>query len=251
MNRKIIFAILALVLCFSLATGASAATEMDLYDEADLLTGAEEMRLAQKLAEIGEAYDAQIVIVTVPTVDSADIDWYLENLYDSMGFGYGPDHDGVLLLVCMDVREYRILSNGYAAVAIDTGDIAGIGDAIVSELSEGDYAAAFDRFADECAYYLNGYRNGFPFETGTVLITSLVVGILTGVIVAIVLRGQLKTVRKQNGAGSYVKADSMRLDVHNDLFLYRNVSRVRKQTNNTSGGSRSSGSSRSIGGGRF
>lgn len=249
MNRKIIFTILALVLCFSLATGVSAATDTNLYDEADLLTDAEEMRLAQKLDEIGEAYDAQIVIVTVPTADGADVDWYLEYLYDSMGFGYGPNYDGVLLLLCMDVREYRILSNGYAGVAIDTGDIADIGDVIVSDLSDGNYAAAFDRFADECAYYLNGYLNGFPFETGAVLVTSLVIGIIAGVVVALVLKGQLKTVRKQSGAGTYVKADSMQVTVHNDLFLYQNTSRVRRQTSNSS--SSSSGSSRSTGGGRF
>ena len=43
---------------------------------------------------------------------------------------------GVLLLICMDVREYRILSNGFAGVAIDPDDISKISDEIVKKVDE-------------------------------------------------------------------------------------------------------------------
>ena len=248
MNRKLISVLLILAFCFCLVLGVSADTGTDIYDEAALLTDGEEARLAEKLGDIGQAYDVQLVIVTVPSTEGADIDWYLESLYDGMGFGCGANYDGVLLLVCMDIREYRILSNGYAGVAIDTGDIGRIGNAIESDLSDGDYAAAFEEFADQCAYYLEGYRNGFPFNFGRNLVISLVIGLVAGIAVALVLKGQLKSVRKQNRANNYVKADSMRLTVHRDLFLYRNVTRTRKESNNSSQGS---GSSRSTGGGKF
>ena len=218
-----------------------------VFDDADLLSDEEELALTEKLSGISGTYNAQIVVCTINSMDGGDIDEFLEYIYDYMEFGYGENRDGVLLLVCMDPREYRILSNGFAGVAIDSGDIDDIGDAIVSDLSDGDYAAAFDEFADQCDYYLGGFINGFPFNFGKNLLICLVIGIIAGVVVAFILKGQLKTVRKQNQANVYVKPGSMQVTVHNDFFLYRDVTRTKKQSSSSSG----SGSSRSTGGGSF
>lgn len=221
--------------------------EYQVFDEADLLNVSEELALEEKLADLSNKHNAQIVVCTIESMDGGDIDEFLEYLYDEMEFGYGDNHDGVLLLVCMDIREYRILSNGFAGVAIDSGDIDAIGDVIVSDLSDGNYAAAFDEFADQCDYYLDGYINGFPFNFGKNLLICLVIGIIAGVVVAFILKGQLKTVRKQDQASDYVKPGSMQVTVSNDFFLYRDVTRTKKESSNSSG----SGSSRSTGGGKF
>lgn len=247
--RKYICAFLALLLCFGLAISVSAANNIDyLFDEADLLTEAEETKLEKKLESTSNKFNAQIIVATIPTLDGVSIDTYLEYVYDSMGFGFGENHDGVLLLLCMDTREYRILSNGYAGVAIDPDDISKIGDKIVPDLSSGNYTVAFQNFATECAYYLDGYLNGFPFNAGKSLAISLVIGIVAGLIVAFVLKGQLKSVHSQNRAQEYVKAGSMHVNISNDMFLYRNVTRTKKESSSSS---RSSGSSRSTGGGSF
>ena len=165
MKRKLLSMLFVVVLCLSFAVSAFAASGADIYDEADLLSSAEETQIAEKLSKIGEQFDAQIVIMTVPTSDGS-IDTFVEDVYDSMNMGYGENQNGVLLLVCMDSREYRILSNGYAGEAIGMDQIDAISDAIVSDLSEGAYADAFSTFADQCAYYLGGYLNGFPFNVG-------------------------------------------------------------------------------------
>lgn len=227
-------------------SGTQQAEEYVLFDEAYLLTEAEQAALTEKLLEISHTYNAQIVIATVDST-SGGIDHYVEYVYDSMGFGYGENHDGVLLLVCMNEREYRILSNGFPGDAISTSAIDTISDIIVSDLSDGNYAAAFDTFADQCVYYLDGYLNGFPFAFGTNLIICLVIGLLAGVITAFVLKGQLKSVRKQNQANVYVKPGSMNVTLHNDFFLYREVTRSKKESSSSS----KSGSSRSVGGGSF
>ena len=228
---------------------ASPAGDGFVYDEADLLSDGEEAALTRKLETISRANKAEIIIMTMASLNGGNMDSLVEYVYDSMGFGYGENRDGVLLLVCMQPREYRILSNGYAGVAIDTGDIEAIGDAIVSDLSGGNYAEAFDTFADECAYYLDGYVNGFPFDAGKSLAIALIIGIVAGVAVALILKGQLKSVRKQHQASAYVRDGSMHLTMSNDIFLYRNVTRTRKQTNTSSGSS--GGTSRSVGGGSF
>lgn len=252
MKRKLIPLLLFLTLCLGLAASVSASNTDFLYDDANLLTASQERTLREMLQDISHTYDAQIVVCTVSSTPGGSADYYLDHLYDSMGFGYGANRDGVLLLVCMDLREYRILSNGFAGVAINDYDIENISDAIVSDLSDGDYAAAFETFAEECAYYLQGYVYGYPFEAGTSLMISLAIGLVVGLIVVLVLKGQLKTVHQQSRANDYVKAHSMKVTVRNDIYLYRNVVRTKKETSSSSGsGSRSSGSSRSRGGGRF
>ena len=246
MKRKLLTMLLVVMLCVSLTISASAASGADIYDEADLLSSAEETQIAEKLSKIGEQFDAQIVIMTVPTSDGS-IDTFVEDVYDSMNMGCGENRDGVLLLVCMDSREYRILSNGYAGEAIGMDQIDAISDAIVSDLSDGDYADAFITFADNCAYYLDGYLNGFPFNTGKNLVIALIIGVVAGVIVAFVLKKQLKSVRQQKQANVYIKSGSMQITASRDLFLYREVSKTKKASTNSSG----SGSSRNVGGGKF
>ena len=252
MKRKIVTAFLALILVLTLPVTVLAANNTAfVYDEANLLSRAEENGLSQQLQSISEAYKAQIVVVTVDSVENGDVDTYVELVYDGMGFGYGANHDGVLLLVCMDPREYRILSNGFAADAISGSDIDSIGSLIVSDLSDGEYADAFETFAGECEYYLDGHINGFPFNFGMSLVIALVVGLAAGLIVANVLKAQLKSVHMQARAHSYLKPGSMQLTHSNDIFLYRNVSRRARPKSSSSGGRSGGGSSRNVGGGSF
>ena len=248
MKKRLFSAILVLLLLVTMAVSVSAATDAFVYDDAGLLTEGERADLTNRLALLSDTYDAQIVVVTIPSSGGNDVDVIVEYFYHNMGFGYGENHEGVLLLVCMAPREYRILSNGYCGAAINTGAIDDIGNAIVNDLSDGDYADAFDSFADKCEYYLDGLLNGYPFDFGMSLMIALVIGVIVGVITGMVLKGQLKTVHRQHRAQNYVKSGSMKLTEYRDVFLYRDVRRTVRNTG--SGGSRSSGgSSRSTGGG--
>ena len=251
MKKTIRSLLLALALCLSLSISVCAAYETVplVYDEADLLSTREEERLQEKLQAVSDRCSAQILVATIPSADGADVDYLPDAIYDGMNFGYGPSRDGVILLVCMDPREYRIMSNGYAGDAISGREISAIGSAIVSDLSGGNYAAAFEEYADLCGYYLEGYRSGFPFQAGTSLLIALAVGLIAGLITVLVMKSQLKSIRPRNQANDYVKSGSMRLTGSSDIFLYRNVSRTRIQSSSSSGSR--GGGSRSRGGGSF
>ena len=225
--------------------------EQFLYDEADLLTDTEEEALVQKLEEVSHATNAQIVVVTLASMDGGNIDEFIDYLYDTMGFGYGENHDGVLLLVCMDPREYRILSNGYAGEAIGPDQIDTLCDFMETYLPNGHYTAAFHSFADQSGEFLEYYQMGSPFKVGKNLAISLIIGIIAGLIVAFVLKGQLKSVRKQDQAHRYVKLDSMTVNIQYDIFLYRTVTRTKKQKRVESTSSGSGDTARSKGGGTF
>ncbi len=252
MKRKIFSLISVILLCFSLTVICFASNPGYVTDGADLLTDSEERVLHTTLAEISDKYGAQVAVVTVTQIYDGSIDYYVNDLYDGGGYGYGSDKAGVLLLVCMNPREYRILSNGTAADAISSYDIDSISDAIVPYLSDGDYAEAFDTYADECEYYLDGYINGFPFDFGPNLILALIVGLVVGLIAVSGMKAQLKSVRRQNQANAYVKAGSMNITRAGDYFMYRTVTRrPRPQNNSSSSSSSRSGGSRNVGGGRF
>ncbi len=249
MKRKIFSLISVILLCLSLTVVCFASNPGYVTDGADLLTDSEERELYATLEEISDAYGAQVAVVTVPSLD-VSIDYYVNDLYDGGAYGYGSDKAGVLLLVCMNPREYRILSNGFAADAISSYDIDVISDAIVSYLSSGDYAEAFDTYASECEYYLGGYINGFPFDFGANLILALIVGVVIALIAVSSMKAQLKSVRRQNQANAYVKSGSMNITRAGDYYMYRTVTRSPKPKSNSSSSS-SSGGSRNVGGGRF
>ena len=143
------------------------------------------------------------------------------------------------------------MSNGYAGEAIGPDQIDTLCDFMDTYLPNGQYVAAFNSFATQCDEMLEYYQAGSPFKFGKSLMISLAIGILVGVIVAFVLKAQLKSVRKQTTAYVYEKQGSMHVDYQYDIFLYRNVTRTKKQKREESTSSGSGGSTRSTGGGSF
>lgn len=248
--KRILSLLLVLMLCLSLTVTVCATSVLEnVYDYADLISGQEKLELSNEMRRISDTYGVMIAVCTVDNTPSRNADAYIEEFYDSNDLGYGTDRAGILLMVCMDIREFRILTNGAAHDAIGSYEIEKISDAIVADMSDGDYYAAFHEFIDQCDYYLDGHINGFPFDWTHNLVVALIIGLVAGLIVAFSLKAQLKSVRRQNQADVYVKSGSMELTTRSDLYLYRNVTRVKKETN--SSGSRSGGSSRSVGGRSF
>ena len=59
----------------------------------------------------------------------------------------------------------------------------------------------------------------------------LIIGIIVAFIVVFIMKGQLKSVHKQNNAADYVVTGSFRLSNRSDTFLYRNVIRRERPKN--------------------
>lgn len=259
MKRRLFSLILVLALCLAVTSPVAAQQLLiapapgpaSLVDNADLLTDSEEDALLETLEDLEQTYQVQVAVVTVTDLEGYSPDGFINYVYDSRGYGCGASRDGVLLVVDMGTRTYRILSNGLAADAITMDDIDTIGYAIESDLSDGDYADAFATFAEECEYYINGHINGFPYEFGTNLVIALVVGFVVALIVTGIMRAQLKSVHQKATAEDYMKRGSLKLTGSSDIFLYRNLSRTAKPKNNSGSGGSSSGGSRNVGGGRF
>jgi uncharacterized protein len=77
-------------------------------DAADILTPAQEEALSAKLASLERTTDRQMVVVTVPSLDGADIATFTRNLANRWGIGRKGHDDGVVLLVAPNERKVRI-----------------------------------------------------------------------------------------------------------------------------------------------
>ena len=132
--KRLFTLILALALCLSLAVSVSAAQMPLLVDAADLLSDWEEEQTLYLLEQVRDELQVELVIVTMDSLGGHSADAVIEAFYDEYGYGYGPNRDGVCLLVCMAEREYRILCNNYCATAITPDERDSIGNDVAKKM---------------------------------------------------------------------------------------------------------------------
>ena len=56
-------------------------------------------------------------------------------------------------------------------------------------------------------------------------IICIVIGVAVGFFTVTVMKNQLKTVRRQANAATYVRSDGLHLTLNQDIFLYQNTTR--------------------------
>lgn len=274
MKKRISMILMLLVLCFSMAVPAFAtggAEDKDgfvdeyyrLQDLADVLTEEETSELQKLLDEMSVHLKFDMAIVTVYNLEGCTVQDYADDWYDYCEFGYGSNKDGALLLISMEERDWHISTCGYGITAFTDAGITYIGEQMGDDLSAGNYAEAFRTFVRFGNQFVTQARDGDPFDKSDLpkkplsaiwIAISLAIGFGVAKIVVGSMKGQLKTVRAQAAASSYVREGSMNVTESRDLFLYHKVDRTEKSKNNSSGSSThksSSGTRHGGGGGKF
>ncbi len=267
MKKKIITILLALILCLSMFPCAFAADADGFSDEyyrvndlAEILSDSEEDALLAKLDEISVRQKMDIIVVTVKDLDGySSSEKYADDIYDSCNFGYGENKDGLLLLISMEERDWAISTSGFGITTFTDAGIEYISEQIKPDLSDGNYAAAFDTYAKLCDEFITQARNGTPYDRANLpreplsliwIPISIVIGIVLSLIIVAIMKGKLKSVRSQAAANSYLKSGSLAITESNDLFLYHTVTQTRREKENSSGSStHTSSSGRTHGGG--
>ncbi|MDO5399807.1 MAG: TPM domain-containing protein [Eubacteriales bacterium] len=277
MKRLFSSIFLAVLVLMALAPAARAAEAPLVVDNGALLTAREESALAEKAASLREAYGMDLVIVTAASLNGKTPEAYADDYYDENGY----QDDGILFLLSMEERDWYISTCGSGIYALTDYGIQQLGETILPDLADGRYYEAFDRYLDTLASYLDAFRAGTPidgeadlsgdFYTGTreetvhsvrrsspgrVLLTSLPIGLIAALVTVLSMRYTMNTKRRQTAAAAYMKDGSFHLRRCQDLFLYSNVSKTRRQeSSGSSGGSSvhrsSSGRSHGGGGGKF
>ena len=218
-----------------------------IVDSADVLSTDEELLLMAKIDDLIKKLDIDIAIVTTYDLQGSTSQAYADDYFDYNGYGLGPNHDGVLLLVDFGSNEWHISTTGSAINLINDNEIDAIGSAIVPFLKNKSYYSAFDTFLNELS---NAVLE--PVNVPFVIIVSLIAGIIVSAIVCFILVRQLKSVKKQNLACEYVKPGTFKTDSSRDVFLYDRTTVTAKPKESGSSTHRgSSGRSHGGGGGSF
>ena len=265
-HSRLIYGMILLCLLLSFSVICASARDRRVDDGADLLTEAEESKLQERLEEFIDKYDCDIAVTTTDSIGGKTPMQYADDYYEGHGYGIGSDHDGLMLLISMEDRDWYICTFGMAIQAFTDYGIQEIGDIIVEPLGDGEYYDAFMQFSDLADTFVAEYQNGTAFDVdhayhvpmsfGLRLLISVAVGLIAVLIVFLVLRGQLKSVGYEREAVDYVRHGSFHLKREKDLFLYKNVTRTKIERSESSGGgssthSTSSGGTAGGGGGKF
>ena len=244
----------------------------EIVDDAGLLTAEQLSELSAHARELTAQYQTDFVIVTVNSLGGKTPTAYANDYYDEKNCGFGPNRDGMLMLLAMESRDYYFLTNGAPTEKLaQAGGIAALENKVVPHLSDGNYYLAFGMFLDTAAAIIDDptsipgavYNDDFIYisfddEVSYTLADRLqrvgifaVIGLIVGFVTTFLMKRSMKTARLKANATDYVRPGSFQLTRQQDLYLYRTRTRVRIQSNNSSGGGRSGGGSRGGGGGKF
>lgn len=271
--KRLISLFFALFLIPCLLLTAAAVSPPPVTDKEQLLSEAEENALISAIGQIKTDCSIDVMIVTTESYNGKSAQDYADDWYDTTGGG----DDGVLFLLSLAQREWYISTCGKMIYVLTDYGIQHLGEEAASYFGSGDYYGGFVRFLELLPEYLDAYEKGAPvdghadysgsyyhgdaeetvyYESSPNFFVSLVIGLVVAAIAILVMKSAMNTKRAQRGASVYVKQGSFHLKLHQDLFLYSNVSKTRRQQNTSSGGGssvhRSSGGrSHGGGGGRF
>ena len=229
-----------------LAEESSKVSKDYVVDHADLLTQTEENELSEKLQDISDELQFDVVVVTTNSTGSKTATEYADDYFDYNGYGRGSNNDGALFLVDMGDRKWAISTSGYGIEAIVDSALDDMEEEIVPYLKSGDYDGAFNEFADLTYDIVNDAKNGKSYSNsttsttknhkniGTNLIVAFSIGAGISLIIILVYRSKLKPVKCQKEAKEYIVPGSFNLRRSDDVFLYFNITKVPIPKNNDS-----------------
>lgn len=238
-----------------------------VVDAAYLLSDSEFTALTEKLNEICERQQFDIVIVTVDDLQGyATAQELADDIYDYNGYGFGENNDGCLLLISLEDNDWYISTTGYGITALTDAGIQYIGKQITPDLGDGDWAGAFNLYADLIDEFVTQAKNGESYDNGNLphsiletikaIIISLVIGVACAAITMVnVKKKYTKAVHMNANAQDYLVNGSLQVTGSYDNFVYTNVTRTEIPKETSSSGSSthsgSSGTTHGGGGGKF
>lgn len=239
MKKRIYLTFATAVLTLMMGMSAFAAKDY-VIDDAGLITEEQEEKLQNKLEDINDKYDSDVVIVTVDSLGGKSSEAFADDYYDYNGYG----SDGILLLISMEDRDWAISTKGFGIKAFTDAGQGFLVKQFKPSLSNGDYYKAFDTYADWCDDYLQHAKDGKPYDVGNMpklplskiwIAIAGAIGSLFGGGMVGSMKSQLKSVHRQSGASHY-STGSIDLNTQVDHFMYRKVDRTERAQSSGSGG---------------
>ena len=271
MKQKLTALLLVLLLAVTLVLPVMAA-ETYVDDEAALLTLSEVETLEARAAEITERYGVGVYICILDDFgdygypDAATASY---SIYHAQSLGYGSGRDGILLLLSMSNRKYATFVYGDKAERLfPDSALQQLEDGFLDDFRNDDWYGGFCDYIDGCADLLSGesytgsdsnyaYSPGHDadvdpgFSAPSLLRNlgiALVISCVIALIVCLILKAKMRSVRRQTEARAYVTPEGLHLTRRDDVYTHTTTTRRKIERDNDQH-SGSGGSSFSGGGG--
>ena len=272
MKRRIVCILLVALLLLGLCCTAFAeapATEPQLWNITDtvgLLTSDEDQSLEERAEEISAQHGVGIYLLILEDYSEYYDDPYetAYELYHQNTLGMGEDRDGVILLMSMSDRKYATFFYGpKAEYAFDAYGQELMEEEFLDDFRDDDWYDGFEDYLEVCAEYLERAEAGDPVREdyssaggssvsgiGTTILVCLGISAVIAMIVCLILRGKMKSVRKGTHADAYVTG-SLNLTASRDQYTHTTETRTKiEHESSDSGGGGSSACSGGGGSGR-
>lgn len=127
-----------------------------VHDFANLLSPADRQSLDQLSHDVENKTTAQLVVVTVPSLDGETVEQYANELFNAWGIGRRDTKNGVLFLVAPNERRMKI-ETGYGVEPLLNDSLCGelLDTHVVPRFKQNDYAAGIVAGAKQLAFVLN------------------------------------------------------------------------------------------------
>lgn len=217
-----------------------------VVDTQNLLTADEINRLTQKIQQVEQKHQVKIGIEFLKNTHGQSLDNAANSLLDK-NFS-GAQNGGILLLVVMDTRKWKISTDSTMRQRIPDAQTAAIANNFVSYLSDGYYYDACNRYIDDVDKYLTYYEtNGTPYDPSSefdplALMIAIFLAIIGAVMFRSMLIGSMSNVHTALSAMDYLKRETVKLTEKKDTYLFTNVTRRRKSRSSSSSGGGGGGS---------
>lgn len=239
------------------APGQSGGGMQYVYDVSGLLTYEQWQELEHRAQTISQRHHCGVYFAIVDDyTDYGDGSVYetTYQLYHNSGLGYGLGRDGIIVLLSMEERDYAMFVYGeWAEYAFDRYGAEQLENRFLSNFSDGDWYGGISNYLTACDEFLELAEAGKPVRSSPLPTIGIAVAVscLIAFLVCMILKGQMKSVRKGVDANVYTTAGGgLKLTDSYDHYTHTTETR-RKIESDSGGGGRSSGGtvSRSGGGG--
>jgi len=255
--RKMItfFVTLLLLTVFSVPVSAS---DNYIMDDAYLLTAQQREELNEISAKISENYGIGIYILTVEDYrdygEEPEIFDVLWNYYHDHQLGYGPNRQGMILMLSMAERDFATFFYGedteYAFNAFGQEELESY---FLDNLADDDWYGGFMHYLSASEDFLARAAAGEPVRESPWPMAILFVGIACAIsaIATMIQWGKMQNVAMGSNAALYHAQNGFVLNGKVDQFLYQNITRRKIETSSSSGSRAHSGGGGSGRSGKF
>ncbi len=232
----------------------------NVMDTAGLLSEEEIAALNSKADALSAEYAIEFYILTVADYklisNQSEMYYATTDFYADNDLGYGEGKDGMLLMLSMAERDYRLIIYGDEAHRLfNDSTRIDIEESFLEYFADDNWYGGFDDYLSSVEHKIN---YGWLDIAGHIAFDILLCGVFGFIIafgMANVHKTKLKSVKMGGSTGSYIADGGVQYSVMEDTYTHTTTTKTRIQSSSGGGGgggrSSFSGGGFSGGGGKF